>query len=129
MTALFADLSGLTILLVDDHEDSLYILQRTFIACRAAVLAVRDPVAALARLEISSVDVIISDLSMPQMDGLQFIQRVRSSTKHRATPAIAVTAFPDDYLNATRAGFNAFVPKPLDIDNLCAVVAKVTRRT
>jgi CheY-like chemotaxis protein len=129
MPAPFADLSGLTILLVDDHDDSLYILERTFIACRATVLAERNPVAALARLETSLVDVIISDLSMPQMDGLQFIQRVRSSSKHRATPAIALTAFPDDYLNATRVGFNAFVPKPLDIDKLCAVVGKVTRRT
>ena len=122
------DLSGITVLVIDDNEDALYVLETLLKACGATVLAARNAFAALGYLETSRVDLLISDLSMPQMDGVEFIERVRKSPHHRETPAIALSAFPESYQHAVAVGFNRFMQKPIDIDTLCAAVFELVRK-
>jgi two-component system, chemotaxis family, CheB/CheR fusion protein len=122
MTSPFPDLSGLTILVVDDNEDALYVLKTLLEACGATVLAARNAFAALGYLETTRVSVLLSDLSMPQMDGIELIERIRKSPQHRETPAIAISAFPESFRSAVPAGFNLFMRKPIDIDTLCGAI-------
>ena len=125
MTRPLPDLSGVTILVVDDNEDALHVLETLLRACHATILAARSAFAALGYLETTRVDLIISDLSMPQMDGTELIERVRKSPHHQHTPAIALTAFPEHFAHARLAGFDVFMQKPMDIDVLCAKIAEL----
>ena len=125
MTREFPDLTGRTILVVEDHDDALEMLEAAFRSCRARVVAARNPIAALDYLQTITVDLIVSDLSMPEMDGIQFIERVRQSQHHRHIPAIALTAYAEEYSGARLAGYDVFMRKPTDIDKLCAKVAEL----
>src|SRR5688572_22227433 len=87
-----------------------------------------DAFSALGYLETSRFSVILSDLSMPQMDGIELIERIRKSPHHRDTPAIAISAFPETYGNAVAAGFNLFIRKPIDIDKVCEAVSQLVKK-
>lgn len=119
------DLSGATILAVDDSDDALYVVQTFLQHCGAVVLVARNAFGALAYLETTRVDLIISDISMPQMDGMELIERIRKAPNHRHTPAIALTAFPENYPALRFAGFDAVMHKPIDLDRLCRKVAEL----
>lgn len=129
MTAPLPDLSGLTILVVDDNDDALYVLETLLTACGATVLAARNAFAALGYLETSRFSIILSDLSMPQIDGIELIERIRKSPQHRDTPAIAISAFPESFRHAVPAGFNLFMRKPIDIDTLCGAIFELVKKS
>ena len=73
------DLSGLTVLVVDDNEDVIELLTATMNACGAEVLFARSASDGLACLEAAPrVDVIVTDISMPPIDGYEFTRQIRS---------------------------------------------------
>jgi signal transduction histidine kinase len=120
-------LDGVRLLLVDDDEDS-----RELVACMlsergATVVSASSAHEALGRLDDSPPDVVLSDISMPVVDGYALIRRVRARPAERggATPAIALTAYARaaDGERALAAGFQAHVAKPVDPERLAAVVA------
>jgi CheY-like chemotaxis protein len=82
---------------------------------------------ALDRLNEKGHDIIISDIGMPDMDGYEFIRRVRAGGGK--IPAIAVTAFADseDRERALQAGYNMHLAKPLEPQELLKVVASLVR--
>jgi PleD family two-component response regulator len=83
------DLSGLTILVVDDNDDSLHMLGEFLRACHAHVVEARGALSALSFVETQpKIDAVVTDLSMPQMDGLELVQRLRSHPRGRSVPAI-----------------------------------------
>jgi CheY-like chemotaxis protein len=65
-------------------------------------------------------DIILMDLSLPVMDGIQATEKIRASKKLDGVPIIAVTAHQetDFRIGAKAAGFDAYVTKPVDIDFL-----------
>ena len=77
--------------------------------------------------------VIVSDIGMPDVDGYQFLKRVRSlgGEQGGSVPAIALTAFArsEDRTRALRAGFLVHVSKPIEPSELVATVASVAGRT
>jgi len=104
------DFSGLTLLVVDDDEAILEALTRLLTACGATVLHADGASAALAYLNTAAkIDVLISDLSMPQMDGVELIQQVRRHPSRHRLPAIALSGDRTRYMD-TR-GFDAFSAK------------------
>ena len=111
-------LDGLQILIVDDDDDSLDVLGEAFTFLGAAVEAMDNARDALAWLEHKQADVIVSDLSMPDMDGLQLMREVRTLPAEaiRPTPAIALTAFArdEDRQRALASGYQGFLAKPMD---------------
>lgn len=122
------DLSGLTLLVVDDNVDSLGVLGMFLRACGAQVLAAPGGLRALSYVDTQTrIDAVISDLSMPAMDGVEFVQRLRAHPKGRSTPAIAVSAFHEQYMNTTGAGFDAFFPKPVNLDGLGTAIRNLVR--
>ena len=117
------DLSGLTVLVVDDDEDAIGVLTAMMNACGAEVLFARSASAGLVYLDTTpQVDVVVTDISMPTIDGYEFTRRIRahSSAAHRSVPVIALTGFHQTYVITET--FDAFLQKPVDLERLCAVI-------
>ena len=120
------DLSGLTLLVVDDNDDSLDMLTTLLQACGAGVLQARNAAAALAYVDTQQhIDVIVSDMSMPRVDGVELCRRVRE--RRPSLPAIALTGFYEEYMDRRTAGFAAFLRKPVNLDELCRAIRNAVR--
>ncbi|MBN3906261.1 MAG: response regulator [Nostoc sp. NMS1] len=124
-------LSGIQVLVVDDDTDS-----RDFIAFvleqdGAFVIAVSSGYEALQTLTLAKPDVLVSDISMPEMDGYMLIHQVRTLTPEQGgqIPAIALTAFArnNDRQEALKAGFQIHLSKPVNPEELIAAIAHLKR--
>ena len=125
-------LDGVRALVVDDEADAVELIRHVLETQGAIVSAAGSAEEALALLETSTPDVIISDIGMPGMDGYQFMRQMRAAEpKNRRTPALALTAFarPDDRKHAILAGYHAHLSKPFDMAELAIVVAGLVGRT
>jgi CheY-like chemotaxis protein len=123
------DLSGLTVLVVDDNPDSLDVISTFLRTCGAQVLEARSAIGALAYVDTQrNIDAVVTDLAMPYVDGVEFVQRLRAHPAGRSVPAIALTGFYEQYSDREGAGFDAFLRKPVDFDKLCRTIREVTRR-
>lgn len=126
------DLVGLRVLVVEDEEDSRELLRVVLEAAGARVVAAECATTALTLLSSDCFDAIISDIGMPEVDGFQFLRelRTRPASLGGKVPAVALTAYTRavDRTTALRAGFQAHVPKPVDVSELVAVVASVATR-
>lgn len=123
------DLSHLTVLVVDDERDARELLEFVFTRVHAAVRTAASAAEALALLDALVPDVLVSDISMPDMDGFDFIRCVRRrSPEHGGqVPAVAVTACAraEDRARAIASGFQRHVPKPVDVAELVDIVASL----
>jgi CheY-like chemotaxis protein len=121
-------LSGLTVLIVEDEDDSREVLRLHLTNLGANVLYTSSVAQAFATLDSSSVipDLIISDIGMPDEDGISFIKRLRTSANESwaAIPALALSAFATSEIkaNALEAGFQRYLTKPFDPETLMAAV-------
>jgi CheY-like chemotaxis protein len=114
------------VLAVDDEPDALNLVRTVLEAAGARVTGVSTANAALDEIDRGGVDVLIADIGMPQVDGLQLIRSVRQlQTPARRTPAAAVTAYArsDDRILAIASGFQMHLAKPIDPHDLVAAVA------
>ncbi len=122
-------LRHLHVLLVDDHPDILDLLTVVLDSYGAVVTAAGSAAEALGALDRDDVDVIVSDIRMPGMDGYSFLREVRRRTAQRggAIPAIAITAHgeTEDRQRARDAGFQMHFRKPVDHLELVRAVATV----
>ncbi len=120
-------LVGLRVLVVDDEADTLELLSVILEHSGASVTGVTSASAALAALDETRPDVIVSDIGMPGTDGNELLRIVRSLTPAQggATPAIALTAYAADADRrlSLAAGFQIHMSKPIDPAELVAVVA------
>lgn len=131
--ALEVDLTGLRLLLVEDHEDSLHLLRTILEGAGAAVTEVRTAGEALKAFASEPPDALVSDIEMPGEDGYTLVRKIRDLENRKAlsrTPAVAVTAYSsgEHRMRALRAGFQSFVPKPVHPTELLTVVASITSR-
>ena len=124
------ELRGLSILFVDDDVSTVGALERYFESSGASVLTAAGGAQALEILSRVDVDLVVSDLAMPGMNGVTFIKEVRRLPDERArsTPAIAYTASPQLERAAREAGFDAVVPKPVDPAVLGQEMGRVAMR-
>lgn len=126
------DLSRRTILIVDDNPDSLDMLATVLRGCGAYVLQASSAVGALAYIDTEpGIDVMITDLSMPEMDGVELVRRLRRHPARASIPAIALSGFPAlvrtgfyEFYKDPK-GFDAFLRKPADLDELCKTITTV----
>lgn len=127
-------LQGLSILVIDDQQDAREMVSKAFHHMGAINNLAPSGAAALELLTIKKFDVIVCDVGMPEMNGLEFIQRWRAIEKQRLlpmTPAIALTAYASDQdrLEALEAGFQAHLTKPMRISELSKAVATICRNS
>ena len=120
-------LAGLRVLVVDDEKDTRELLTLVLEQCDAVVTTAAGAGEALARLESDRFDVLVSDVGMPDEDGLSMIRRIRQLPADRGgrLPALALTAYArgEDRAQALRAGFNIHLAKPVDPSELVLVIA------
>jgi len=128
-----ADLSGVKVLVVDDDADSRALVKRMLSGCKAEVTIAASGQEALQLLNESQPDVLLSDISMPEMDGYELIRKVRAANDagRRSLPAAALTAFArsEDRHLALLAGFQSHLTKPVEPAELIAVVASLSGRS
>jgi PAS domain S-box-containing protein len=122
-------LSGLRVLVVDDESDAREVVSRALMECGASTAAVGSAREALEVLADFKPDVLVSDIRMPEEDGYTLIRRIRAlDSDAGALPAVALTglAHPEDRRRALTAGYQSFVPKPVEVDELAAVIRRVS---
>jgi signal transduction histidine kinase/CheY-like chemotaxis protein len=128
-TAVEPALVGVCVLVVDDEPDAREIMATALEASGARVEVAASALDALEILERMPVDVLLSDIAMPDEDGFDLIRKVRSSVtrKFASIPAAAVTAFtgPEDRARALAAGFQVHLAKPLQPVDLVRTVEKL----
>lgn len=111
------------------HADSLDFAAFVLEQDGAFVIAVSSAYEALKTLAEVKPDVLVSDISMPDMNGYMLIRQVRTWTPEQGgqIPAIALTAFArnDDQEEALKAGFQMHLPKPFNPEKLIAAIAKL----
>jgi PAS domain S-box-containing protein len=127
------NLSEIGILVVDDETDALDVITMELTSCGAKVTACLSAAEALAALETTRIDLLISDINMPEQDGYQFIRSVRArevATQVRKIPAVALTghARAQDRMKALIAGYDTHVVKPIETNELLTVVASLVGR-
>lgn len=126
-------LDGVHVLLVDDDPDALEVVKRILQKCEARVSIATSALEGLTALARERPDVVLADIGLPQMDGYEFVRRVRAlpPDKGRDVPVAALTAFArsEDRRQAMLAGFDIHVAKPVDPAELVAVVGRLARRT
>ncbi|MDZ7992253.1 MAG: ATP-binding protein [Nostoc sp. EfeVER01] len=122
-------LNGIRILVVDDDTDSRDFAAFVLEQDGAFVIAVSSAEEALQTLAEVKLDVLVSDISMPNMDGYMLIHEVRTRTLEQGgqIPAIALTAFArnNDHEKALEAGFQMHLSKPLNPEKLIAAIVKL----
>jgi CheY-like chemotaxis protein len=121
------DLTGLYVLVVDDDPDSLDILA-TFLRYAGALVSLASSGDhALRALGHSTPDLVICDLAMPNGSGWWLVEQLKSDDRTRSIPTVAVTAYSNAFHEpqTRKAGFDAYLTKPLDPVALCRAVASL----
>lgn len=128
-------LKGLRILVVDDEADARELLIQILKESGVEVVAVATAEEAIRVLteQASRLDVLVSDIGMPNQDGYSLLRRVRSLPPEMGgqIPAVALTAYArtEDRRAAFLAGFQSHLAKPVELAELIAVIANLTGRT
>lgn len=122
------NLENVSLLVVDDDADALEMLRTMLSAHGARVQIASSAVEALKILEKNIPDVLVSDIGMPEMNGMEFIGKLRQSENKqlREIPAIALTAFAstDDRDRILASGFDQYQSKPINSADLIVNIQK-----
>jgi len=125
------DLSGIKVLLVDDEADARELAERILRGSHAEVCSAANAAQALQLMSSERPDVLVSDIGMPDIDGLELLALIRAlgPAQGGALPALALTAFarPQDRQRALEGSFQAYASKPLDPSALLATVAQLAK--
>jgi len=126
-------LHGTSVLVVDDDADARELARTVLSRAGADVVVADGGVSALEHVELRPFDAFVCDIAMPQYDGfaLLSLMRERESKSGRFTPAVAVTAYAGDESrrNAEAAGYQAFLSKPYELQELVVTVARLRSKT
>ena len=123
-------LEGARILVVDDDPSTRELLTEALSVGGAHVVSADSARQAMQVLNRDGADVLLSDIAMPEEDGLSLIRQVRAMQGDIAhIPAIALTAFAraDDRARAIEAGYQMHLAKPVELSELQAAVAELMR--
>ncbi len=122
-------LDGMSVLVVDDSEDTTEMVRHLLEIGGASVCSATSGFEALRIAREKDFDVVLSDISMPEMDGFEFLSRLREIPGKEDLPAVALTGFgrPEDVQRASDKGFFAHLTKPFDIQRLAMLLQQVSR--
>ena len=104
-----------SILVAEDHPDSRDALRTLLEACGYLVVVAGDGEEAVRQAVKTRPDLILMDLMMPGVDGLEATRRLRSESAFRDIPIVALTAMEGGRERALNVGFDDFVSKPINL--------------
>jgi two-component system chemotaxis response regulator CheY len=115
------------ILTVDDSASMRALLLHALTTSGFEVVQADDGISALEWLAINEVDVVITDINMPRLDGFGLIERLREGSRHRDRPILVLTteSSDDKKARARNAGATGWIVKPFDPEKLAAAVRRV----
>jgi PAS domain S-box-containing protein len=118
------------ILIVDNDEISLMAMQSYFMERSLHVYTAQNGMDAIQKVSLQPPDLVLLDLQMPDMDGLQIIHHFHVNANITATPVIAITslALPGDRERYLAAGFSEYLLKPINLRRLAQIVDTYTAR-
>jgi CheY-like chemotaxis protein len=123
-------LNDVKVLILEDNRDVRDSLKLLLEACGARVSTAGTSREALSALRQFHPDVVLSDIGLPDENGISFIRRVRALPEEEGgkVPAIALTAYSDVLAESLKAGFQAGIRKPADPGHLMALIIEYARR-
>lgn len=127
----YPDFKGRTILVVDDHQDSLDFMNELLSFCGATVVPTWSTAHARTWLESKTPSLVVCDFQLPRETGVDFIRWLRLLPDQRATvPAVAVTAYPDDFLkhHDDALAFDAYFVKPIEAPRFLRTLETILSR-
>jgi signal transduction histidine kinase/ActR/RegA family two-component response regulator len=113
-------LDRMTVLAVDDDEDTTSLLRCLLEMQGGTVITANSGAEALELAKDSDFDIVVSDISMPGMDGFEFVRRLRALPNKQNVRVVALTGYGrrEDIEHARSEGFIAHLTKPLDVETL-----------
>lgn len=128
----WSDLQGHLVLVVDDNDDTRHLLATMLEAQGATVTTASSVADARTRLAERIPDVLVTDLAMPVEDGFGLLEHCRHHTepKLQGLPILALTAYGGQQAQdrVIAAGFDAYLPKPVDPGDLGRIVRELALR-
>ncbi len=128
-TAVNFDTSKHTVMIIDNDPSMLWFVSEIFVD-KYNVLSFNNAAEALASLELKQPDLIISDVMMPEIDGLSFAQKIKQNKLWSHIPLILLSALhhEDDQVKGIEAGAEVYVTKPFNVKYLEKVVYRLIKR-
>lgn len=116
--------NDLTILLVEDSEDTRYFMRLELEHCGYSVIEAADGKTAVELALQERPDIILMDLSLPNVDGIEATRQIRQEPALKKVPIIAITAHHESAFrqDAAASGFDAYVTKPVDMNFLSELI-------
>jgi two-component system cell cycle response regulator DivK len=116
-----------TVMVVEDFEDNRFMMRRLLEMSGYRVLEAINGEEAVELAHRERPQLILMDLSLPQLDGLAATRRIRQHAELRDVPIVAVSAHDtaDFHADALAAGCNDYVTKPIDFDQLEALLQRL----
>ena len=114
------------VVVVDDEPDFCTVVGELLQSQNLVVHAANSALEGLSLIELVRPDLVLTDVMMPQVDGLELIRRLRADPVLGCVPTIVVSALVkhEEKEAALRAGADAFIPKPFSVQQLRAAIAQ-----
>ena len=120
-----ANLTGYSILVVDDDDESRDVITAVLRQAGATVVAVESAAKALAYTAKNRADIVLTDIAMPQTDGYSLQRSLRERGDLEHTRIVALTAFPASVVSAEEQAFDSYLRKPIDPFELAARLREI----
>lgn len=119
---------GYCILVVEDNAEMCAFIRRQ-LAAHYAVVTAENGVEALQQLEKNDISLIVSDVMMPRMDGIELCQQVKNDLRYSHIPLVLLTAKTtlQSKISGMDAGADAYIEKPFSSDYLLSVIANLIK--
>jgi len=120
------DLSGKIILVAEDEENNFKLLEVYLLKTKAKIIWVKNGTEAIEYVKSNNVDIILMDIKMPMTDGIEATRQIKSIKP--SVPIIAQTAyaFEDEKKEFLNSGINAYLVKPIKINDLMIILKNYT---
>jgi len=119
------------VLIVDDEDDILDLLRYNLELLGMKILTARNGIEALKIIEDEAVDLIVLDIMMPQMNGLEVCQYIRTFSNLKTVPILFLTARSEeeDHIQGLDVGADSYLPKTFGIDVIISQIKALLRGT
>lgn len=114
------------VLIVEDNEKNMYLMCFILKDMKCEIIKAASGEEALELLETEKPDLILMDIQLPGIDGLETTRRIRNTESGKTLPIIAVTSYAmsGDREKSLKAGCSSYVEKPINLENLLTEIKK-----